>query len=261
VVAEATARTREARLTDRYDGETAASIAERLQLPAVHLYASIGSTMDAAHALGVAGAPAGTMVVADEQTAGRGRQGGAWRSPASRGVWLTLLERPADATGLDVLSLRVGLAAARALDALADGPVRLKWPNDLFVAGGKVAGVLVEARWRGRRPDWVAIGLGVNVRPPRDVPSASGLREGASRIDVLLGPLVPAVRVAAARRGPLDEDELADYAARDYARGRRCVLPARGIVAGVSPAGELAVETSRGLERHRGGSLVLEEGA
>lgn len=226
----------------------------------VHLYAAIGSTMDAAHTLGAAGAPAGTLVLADEQTAGRGRKGTTWRSERARGIWLTLLDRPADAAGLEVLSLRVGLTAAYALEPFADAPVQLKWPNDLYTAGGKLGGVLVEARWRGQRPDWVAIGLGVNVRQPRDMPGAAGLRDGSSRIDTLAS-LVPAVRVAAERRGPLDATELSEYAARDYARGRRCVTPARGVVAGVTAVGELAVRTARGIEHHRAGSLVLEEGA
>jgi BirA family biotin operon repressor/biotin-[acetyl-CoA-carboxylase] ligase len=244
---------------DHYDGASAGSIARRLGVVDLRLYASIGSTMDAAHALGDAGARAGTLVLADEQTAGRGRKGSAWHSEAARGIWLTLLDRPADAAGLEVLSLRVGLAAARTLDAFAAAPVQLKWPNDLVAAGGKLAGVLVEARWRGARPDWVAIGLGVNVRPPRDLPGAAGLRAGTSRIDILAS-LVPALRAAASRRGPLGPNELREYAGRDYARGRRCVTPARGIVTGVTPAGELAVQTADGIEHYRAGSLLLEEG-
>ena len=245
---------------DSYDGLSADSIARRLGVVDLHLYASVGSTMDTAHALAAAGARAGTIVLADEQTAGRGRKGRAWRSDPDRGIWLTLLDRPGDAAGLDVLSLRVGLVAARALDHLAAAPVRLKWPNDLFTAGGKLAGVLVEARWRNGQPDWVAIGLGVNVRPPRAVPAARGLRDGVSRIDVLAS-LVPALRAAAAQRGPLAASELAEYAARDDARGRRCLSPAHGVVAGVTAAGELAVETAHGIARFRTGSLVLEEGA
>jgi BirA family transcriptional regulator, biotin operon repressor / biotin---[acetyl-CoA-carboxylase] ligase len=259
VPAEASATTT-ALLTDRYDGASAASLARRLGVVDLRLYASIGSTMDAAHALGEAGAPGGTLILADEQTAGRGRKGSAWRSESARGIWLTLLDRPSDPAALEVLSLRVGLAAAAALDAFAPAPVQLKWPNDLFAGGGKLAGVLVEARWRGRRPDWVAIGLGVNVRPPRDIPAAVGLRDRSSRLDVLAS-LVPALRAAATRHGPLDATELGEYAARDYARGRRCVRPARGIVAGVTPVGELAVRTPTGIEHYRTGSLVLEEGA
>jgi BirA family biotin operon repressor/biotin-[acetyl-CoA-carboxylase] ligase len=245
---------------DRYDGESATAIAHRLGLSNVHLYATIGSTMDTAHTLGEAGAPAGTLVLANAQTSGRGRKGNAWRSPPGRGVWLTLLERPAHASGLEVLSLRMGLAAARALDAFAADRVRVKWPNDLFVAGGKLAGVLVEVRWRGGRPDWVALGLGVNVRPPPDVPSAAGLRDGTVRLDVLAS-LLPGLRHAVAQKGPLDPHELTDFAERDFARGRRCVSPARGVVDGLSGAGELVVRTASGIARYRAGSLVLEEGA
>jgi BirA family biotin operon repressor/biotin-[acetyl-CoA-carboxylase] ligase len=237
---------------------SAAVIADRLDVPAVHLYTSVGSTMDIAHAMGAGGAPAGTLVLAEEQTAGRGRKGTPWHSPSARGIWLTLLERPDDASGLEVLSLRVGLAAAGALEAFTSGPVRVKWPNDLFVGGGKLAGVLVEARWRAGRPDWVAIGLGVNARPLRDVAGAVALRDGASRCDVLSA-LVPKVRSAAARRGPLDASELNEFAVRDYARGRRCLTPARGVVIGVAADGTLAVQTPDGIEHHRAGSLVLEE--
>jgi BirA family biotin operon repressor/biotin-[acetyl-CoA-carboxylase] ligase len=247
-------------LADSYDGELGHSIARRLGVPGVHLYASVGSTMDVAHALGATGAPAGTLILADEQTAGRGRQGRSWLSAPGRGIWLTLLERPSDASGLDVLSLRMGLATARALDPFAAAPLQLKWPNDLLVAGAKVAGVLVEARWRGRRPDWVAIGLGINVRPPANVAGAVGLREGTSRTNVLAS-LIPAVRDMTARRGPLDARELREYAARDYARGRRCITPTRGVVAGVTAGGELVVRTTDRVEHYRAGSLVLEEGA
>jgi BirA family biotin operon repressor/biotin-[acetyl-CoA-carboxylase] ligase len=247
-----------ARRADSYDGESAETIARRLGVPRVDVYASVGTTMDVAHALGAAGGPAGTLILADEQTTGRGRKGSAWHSARARGIWLTLLERPSDASGLEVLSLRVGLAAARALDAFAAVPVRVKWPNDLFIAAGKVAGALVEARWRGDQPDWVAIGLGVNARPPREFPGAAGLRDGTSRTDVLVR-LVPALRAAATRVGPLDAAELDEYEARDYARGRRCLTPARGVVVGVTADGRLSVQTANGVEHHRAGSLVLEE--
>ena len=247
--------------TDRYDGRTAAALAERLGLARVVLRARVGSTMDLAHALGAAGAPAGALVLADEQTSGRGRGGTVWESPPARGLWFSLLERPTDATALEVLSLRVGLAAAAALDGYADAPVRVKWPNDLFVAGRKLAGVLVEARWRDARPDWVAIGVGVNVLPPPTVTRATGLRPGTSRLEVLES-LIPAIRGAASRDGPLDQSEIAHFARRDLARNRRCVLPARGLVAGITARGELDVQTADGTRRYfRAGSLELEEDA
>ena len=254
--AETEVRTADER-TDRYDGVTAATLAGRLGLSRVDVYATIGSTMDAVHALGAAGEPAGTLVLADRQTAGRGRQGNTWRSASSSGIWLTLLERPDDDSGLQVLSLRVGVAVARALDAFAEQTVRVKWPNDLFVGDGKVGGILVEARWRGGRPDWVAIGIGVNVDRPAELPRAAGLCRGTTRLRVLES-LVPAVR-AAVRAGPLDQLELIEYAQRDFARGQRCTSPGHGVVEGVTPWGELSIRTAEGVVHYRSGSLVLVE--
>jgi BirA family biotin operon repressor/biotin-[acetyl-CoA-carboxylase] ligase len=134
----------------RYDGASPEALAERIGAPHVALFHTVGSTMDEAHALASAGAAAGTIVIADEQTAGRGRAGKRWSSP-HRGIWLTLVERPTDPAAVEVLSLRVGIAAANALDAFTAEPVRLKWPNDLYVDRGKLAGVLVE--WTGSRSD------------------------------------------------------------------------------------------------------------
>ena len=82
------------------------------------------------------------------------------------GVWLTLIERPADIRALDVLYLRCGLRAAAALDALAGDTIALKWPNDLYARGRKLAGIPIETRWRVSTPDWVAIGFGLNVVAP-----------------------------------------------------------------------------------------------
>src|ERR1700750_2411169 len=115
-------------------------------------YDEVGSTLDVAHDLASKGAEAGTVIIANAQTAGRGRMGRTWRSEPGAGIWLALIERPRDASALDVLSLRIGLALAPALDAFADGPVRLKWPNDLYVDERKLAGVLIEVRWREAQP-------------------------------------------------------------------------------------------------------------
>src|SRR5438132_4074488 len=112
--------------------------------------------MDVAHEIARRGAPAGTIVLADAQTSGRGRGGSSWISEPGQGIWITLIERPADPSSFDVLSLRIGLHAARALDLFASEPVRIKWPNDLYVEGAKLGGVLIEARWRNLELEWVA---------------------------------------------------------------------------------------------------------
>jgi BirA family biotin operon repressor/biotin-[acetyl-CoA-carboxylase] ligase len=243
--------------TSSYDGCSARQLATRLGVPRVELFDVVGSTLDVAHEI-AAGAPSGTLVLADRQSAGRGRQGKRWESASGAGVWLTLIERPVDMRALDVLSLRCGLRAAAALDQLAGDTVALKWPNDLYVRGRKLAGILIETRWRGSTPDWVAIGFGLNVVAP-ELETATGLAAGTSRIDAL-SRLVPALRDAAAARAHLSDVELAEWSARDVSVGRATTAPAAGIARGIDAAGELLIEEPGGIvSRHRTGSLTFDE--
>lgn len=238
-----------------YDGRDAATLAALLDLPRVVVFEEVGSTLDVAHAEGERGDPAGTLVIADAQTAGRGRMGRSWRSDPGAGIWLTLLERPTSTESLGVLALRLALAVAPALDPFAGASTLLKWPNDVYVGERKLAGVLVEARWRGPRLDWVAIGVGINVRPPAGFAGA-GLAPGTQRIDVL-ATVVPALRSAARATGPLTDDELARYARRDLARGRACTEPASGVVAGIRADGALLIDAPTGQVACHAGSLAL----
>lgn len=241
----------------RWEGADAAALAAALSLPRVELHARIPSTLDRAHELGAAGAPAGTLVLADAQTAGRGRGGRTWESPPGSGIWLTLVERPADPLAIQVLSLRIGIRAARVLDRFAPSPVRLKWPNDLQLEGSKLAGILIEARWRDGRPDWVAIGFGLNVAPPRTFGDAASLARGTDRLEVL-AELVPALRAAATARGLLSARELEEFAERDAARGQRCREPAVGEVRGITESGALVVACDGRDTAFTVGSLRLE---
>lgn len=234
-------------------GASGESLAAALGLPRVEALERTGSTMDVAHELAALGAPAGTLVVAEAQERGRGRAGHAWRSERGRGLWLTLVERPHAREGVDVLSLRIGLRLAPVLERWTDGAVRLKWPNDLLVEGRKLAGILVEARWRGERLDWVAIGLGVNLVPPSDATELAGL--GAAEAPAVLAELVPAIRAAAFASDRLDERELAAFAERDLAAGLDVVAPAVGTVRGITRDGALIVATPSGEVECRTGSL------
>ena len=234
----------------------ASALAASLDLPHVAWFGEVTSTMDVADALAREGAPAGTLVLADTQSRGRGRSGKTWASRPGAGVWMTMIERPIDASGLDVLSLRVGMRAARALDRFVPSPLQLKWPTDLMTPAGKVGGILVEVRWREHRPEWVAIGIGINLASPMVAVGAS-LGAGATR-EAVLGDVVPALRAAAAARGGLGPRELEEYAARDWARGRRVVAPHAGIVAGITADGAVLIETPGGVIPSRSGSLVFE---
>lgn len=238
----------------RYDGLDPETLARRLGVPRLAVFDSTASTMDDAHGLAAVGAAAGTVVLADRQSAGRGRGGRRWASDAGTGIWLTMVERPNDADALDVLSLRLGVRAARVLDRFAPSRVGLKWPNDLFVGDGKLAGILVEARWKADRLDWVAIGIGINTRAPTGVAAAASLVAGVSRVEVV-AELVPALRAAAAARGRLTARELEEFAARDLAAGRECDRPVPGRVRGITADGALVIATPAGERTFREGSL------
>ena len=222
----------------------------------VHL-PSVTSTMDEAHARASRGAPAGTLVLADEQTAGRGRGGNVWESETGVGVWCTLIERPTDAAAVDVLSIRLGLALALSLESFAAEPISLKWPNDLYVEQRKLAGILVEARWRDGALDWVAIGIGVNLVVPRQNHGAAALIAGTTRNQVLLR-MIPAIRTVAQCHGILTAQEQHDWTQRDLATNRAVTAPVPGVVRGLERNGALRVEDASGVVHElRTGSLVF----
>ncbi len=217
-------------------------------------FTAVGSTLDVAHRL-APDAVSGTLILADEQTAGRGRHGRRWASAPGAGIWLTLIERPSDARALDVLALRCGLYVAEALDALAGTLVRVKWPNDLYVRECKLAGTLIETRWRGTKPEWVAIGFGLNVLTP-DVDTATGLAAGVTRLSAL-DCVVPALRRAAVASRHLSDAELTRWRARDLSQGRTVLEPTAGVVSGITAAGEVLITSDGHTAALRSGSLTF----
>lgn len=236
-------------------GATGEALARAMSLPQVAAFEAVGSTMDEAHRLAAGGAPAGTLVVAECQDSGRGRGGKRWSSSPRAGIWATLIERPRDAKTIDVLSLRVGLRLARVLERWTAAPIALKWPNDLFVGDRKLAGVLIEARWRDQRPDWVAIGVGVNLEVPADQDGAAALRDADAA--GVLAEMLPALRAAAFATGALSPEEQAEFARRDLAKGRALRAPLAGTARGITADGALLIESNGTLTPVRAGSLVF----
>jgi len=134
----------------------------------------IGSTNDHLKDRARSGAPEWTVVVADRQSAGRGREGRSWVSPSGN-LYLSVLVRPAFEP-LTLLPLAAGLAVAEALEPVGVR-ARLKWPNDVEVDGKKIAGVLTESAAAGGGAEWVVIGMGVNIDPDERLPeTATSLR-------------------------------------------------------------------------------------
>jgi BirA family biotin operon repressor/biotin-[acetyl-CoA-carboxylase] ligase len=135
--------------------------------------AAVDSTNEVARRWAAEGAPEGAVVVADEQTAGRGREGRAWVCPRGAGLLASAIVRPQyPPSAIGGLALVAGIAAARAIQHAAGVAVGLKWPNDIIAAGCKVGGILVESECRGPRVSWAVIGIGLNVNGTReDFPS------------------------------------------------------------------------------------------
>jgi BirA family biotin operon repressor/biotin-[acetyl-CoA-carboxylase] ligase len=125
---------------------------------------SLESTSDRLKDLARSGALEGTVVVADRQTAGRGRQGRTWESPLGN-LYVSALLRPTAATLSSLLPLAAGVAVAEGLERLGLR-AQLKWPNDVVMGDRKVGGILAESSATGLQVDWVVVGIGVNVRAP-----------------------------------------------------------------------------------------------
>lgn len=252
------------RLRD-WHGEAVETWRARWGVPELRVYRTVGSTNDVARTRARAGAPAGTTVLAGAQTRGRGRRGRRWVAGPGQSLLLSMVTRPATAAGA-VLSLRLGLAAARAVEERTGLAVGIKWPNDLLVDGRKIAGVLCEAMTEGDRLAFVVAGIGINLQPPADgwpgelVGRASSLaEEGAPvRLPELAGRVVATWLDALERDGPLGDDELDGLRRRDVLRGHLVTMDGvRGTAAGIAPDGGLRLDTGDGIRTVVAGTVVL----
>lgn len=134
---------------------------KRIGRVVVHL-AECTSTMDEARTWAESKGDDGAVIVADRQTAGRGRNQRTWFSPEGA-LLATLVLRDLKDVRLTLVPLAAGLALARSIERLTKAPAQIKWPNDVWIEHKKVAGILVESRFVGDHPEWVIVGLGVNV--------------------------------------------------------------------------------------------------
>jgi BirA family transcriptional regulator, biotin operon repressor / biotin---[acetyl-CoA-carboxylase] ligase len=260
--------------SESWEETRAEDLAEDWGVPGVHLYHSIGSTNDVARLLGTAGAPHATMVLAEEQTAGRGRAGRVWASRPNLGLWCSFVCAPPEPSRLGLLPLRIGVATAGALEEWAPGGiVRVKWPNDLLVDGRKMGGILCEAAWEGQRLDFVVVGIGLNLL--HDEPDFPPEIRGQATSLSLASPLpVSRRRVARALvrtlRPILLGDPVADEELLEELRNRDALLeqeievtlshdapPLRGRGAGIGPDGALLVRTDREILAVRAGTVRL----
>ena len=141
----------------------------------------VDSTNTIAKALAIDGEPEGTVITATSQSGGRGRSGRSWDSPEG-GVYLSVILRPdLPARDLTLLTVLSCLPVAQAIEEVCQSVPRIKWPNDVKMDGRKVAGVLVEACYRGGEPRFLVLGVGVNLNTD---PSALSAPEAGSLRDI-----------------------------------------------------------------------------
>ena len=230
----------------------------------VRWHASLPSTMDAAAALAHEGAAHGVIVVADEQTQGRGRRGTAWASPAGAGLYFSFIARPDVNRSLSLLTLAAGVAVRDGILSTTGLAADLKWPNDLLVGKRKLAGILAEGLAVGTPEQAVIVGVGVNAQPaayPPDVRArATSIEDELGRRadrGVLLCAILISLWEWLARLGQSPGDILQAWrAASPNAIGTRVEWDGRnGVTAGIDDDGALLVKTPTGIERIIAGDL------
>lgn len=216
-----------------------------------------------------AGAPSGTVVIAEEQTAGRGRRGRSWFASPGDSLTFSLLWRFAPGTAPTGLSLAVGVAVARALAKVGAGETALKWPNDILKNGRKLGGILVELT--PGAPHAAVIGIGINIHLPAGMPAdlraaSAALCEPDATPDqndvyaALLAELLATLDLfgsqgfAAIRSEWMQRNAFQDVAVNlssDFG------APCRGICRGVDADGALLLEIDGKVERMLSGELSL----
>lgn len=241
----------------------------------IHYFEEVGSTQRVAAELAAKGAAEGTVVIAELQTAGRGRLGRSWHSPPGVNLYMTIILRPRmPIAEVPRLSLVAGVAAAEALEAAAPGMVALKWPNDIWLSGRKAGGIIAEAvSDRNQQLAAVLLGIGINVNlAAEEVPT--DLRDKATSVRITTGRECDRVGLASALFDQLDR-RYAETEARGFGavrpvyqgylalRNRRVTVvdgTARvaGLVAGIDEDGALLLETDRGTQRILTGDVSVE---
>jgi len=256
-----------------WEGRAVETLKAEWSVPDLMVCQRVGSTNDVARDLALSGCASATCVIAEEQTAGRGRHARPWESPPGLGLWLSIVVRPPAGADPGVVPLLTGLAVARAVEPFCGNlEPTIKWPNDVLVDGRKLAGILCEATWKADRLAFMVVGVGLNVlHAAHDF--APELRGFATSLRIVGGGSPSRVAVAGAvvrsvirsvRFPAFDADALAELRRRDPLAGRRIVVHRGdgahlvGTAQGIAEDGCLVLRTDHGSTlRVRTGTVRL----
>ena len=244
----------------------------RARLSCLDIHTELDSTNTYLQGRAAAGAPAGSVCLAEYQRAGRGRRGRSWVSPFASNIYLSLLWRfPSSPAALSGLSLAAGIGVLRALRELGLDEAGLKWPNDILCGARKVAGVLLDMAGESGGPSHVVVGVGVNVRMPAG--AARSIDQPWSDLEQLAGRGISRNRLA----GRLTEHLLDvmtvfendgfeafmdEWRRHDLVAGQEVQLLLAGSVVsgrahGIDPSGALLVHTGGEARRFASGEVSL----
>ena len=234
----------------------------------IFVFPTIDSTNRVALDMGRKGAPHGQAILAESQSAGRGRLGRAWNSPAGKGIYLSLILRPKlELSQVPKLTLAAAVAAAETLESAGLRNVRIKWPNDLLINGKKACGILTEMVAEADRVECVVLGIGVNVNAdqPDLPPHATSLKlESGRNLDrnVLTADLLNRLeRRLGQVTGRSWEQTRAAWNRRSAVKGKsvRVTTLSQAVVGtaqGIDPSGALLVKTREGVKKVYSGDVL-----
>jgi BirA family biotin operon repressor/biotin-[acetyl-CoA-carboxylase] ligase len=222
----------------------------------------VGSTNDLAIASAESGAPEGLVVAANAQSAGRGRVTRTWSSPAGAGLYVSVVLRP-PASVTQLLTIAAGVAIAEGVFAASGLDASVKWPNDVYIAGRKLAGILAEAGSSKGAVDYVVLGFGINVQTaayPADFAARATSIEAELGRTVDRGPVLAECLAALSRRYRMlqsgdEADVIAAWKARASPHMRRPVEwdtergRVRGVAEDIDSAGALLVRVDAEIVR------------
>ncbi len=225
-----------------------------------HHHEVIDSTNTRAKQLAAQGAPHGTTITADEQTAGRGRQGRAWVAPAGTALLMSVIARPV-IPNYKLAPLAAALAVAETCESLADVEAQIKWPNDVWIDRKKVSGILVEARPdQNAERSWIVVGIGLNTSVPLDQ-MPEDLQSTATSLALPLGvdALSPLLERLDHWLHSDSSDTVSAWSKRDALRGKEISwADGSGLAAGVDDQGNLLVRgCGAGITTLRAGEVHL----
>lgn len=245
---------------------------ERLRGPIYH-FDIAASTNDTAKALGARGAPEGALVVAEAQSAGRGRLGRDWLSPPGLGLYASLLLRPAlPPSELPPITLTTAVAVVRALTRAAGVIPGIKWPNDLILGGKKVGGILTEMETESDQIRYLVVGLGLNVNNPDFPPDLETIATSLARETGRTFPRVPILQAWLEEFEVLYQqflgqgflEILAEWKEHTVTLGKRVIVrqgarQLEGLALEVAADGALLLETTPGdVVRVTSGEIALD---